>query len=440
MLNTIEQINSRFNESIEAIEIDSDPTAPSPEEADAIVRREHLEKRQEEYARLRQTYRIEKPMTIRELLEADFRDDYLIDGCLVANQAAVTAGPSKSCKTTIEVARSLALVTGEPFLGKFEVARRCKVFFATAESGKATVQRTFRGMAGAMRIDLNQIDPNWLKINWWVPRINNIELLDYFTFEAEQSGADVAIIDPLYQCLDDQQASYVLNGQQLATLSNRLLSLGITPILLDHAKRSSANAKEYEPLELEDISGAGKAEFFRQWMLISRRSRFMPNDLGEPNLHDLWLTFGGSAGHASVWALDLSEQNASHQSREYSVEIRSRCEAVEESGQKRQEAAATRAEQKAKRDEERLKRKADELVSRVFAGDRTLALNHNDIELRLGGILRSEVKKVIALAVDDGKIKQVAGVIQRSNGQKYAGYMLSDALGVISEKESKWVS
>jgi len=128
----------------------------------------------------------------------------------------------------------------------------------------------------------------------------------YFKSEIDRAKADVVVIDPLYQAIDDQQASMILNGQQLADLCNYVLDSGATPICCDHAKRSSENVKMREPLELHDISGAGKAEYFRQWLLVSRREKFAPEENLKP--HKLWLSIGGSEGHSSQWALDVNER------------------------------------------------------------------------------------------------------------------------------------
>lgn len=381
-----------------------------------------------DYSKLREVYRIDKPISLQELLASKFHDDYIIQDCLVANQSAVTAGASKTLKTTIEVNRALALVSGKDFLGKFKVKRPLSVFFATAESGKATVQATFRAMADEMGVNLSAIKS--LSVNWWVPKVNNIELMDYFCFEAEQSGAEVCIIDPLYQVLDDAQSSYILNGQQLATVCNRILAMGSTPILVDHAKRSSANAKEFEPLELDDISGAGKAEYFRQWMLISRRSRFIAEP-GEPHQHDLWLTLGGSAGHASTWALDISEQFQADRMRAYTIETLPRSEVLQARQEARKDASKSKADQKAAVLEARMQRKATELIEQVYKGDRSLALSQSDIEGRIA-VSGSEIKRVLGIVIGDGRLKLVQNVITK-NGRRYDGYMLSDSLGLGEE-------
>lgn len=385
---------------------------------------------EKQFAKLREFYRIDKPMSLQELIKCKFYDDYIIQDCLVANQSAVTAGASKTLKTTIEVNRALALISGKDFLGKFKVNRPSSVFFATAESGKATVQATFRAMADQMNIDLEQDAVKPLSVNWWVPKANNAELMDYFCFEAEQSGADVCIIDPLYQVLDDAQSSYILNGQQLATVCNRILEMGATPILVDHAKRSSSNAKDFEPLELDDISGAGKAEYFRQWMLISRRSRFIAEP-GEPHQHDLWLTLGGSAGHASTWALDISEQIQADRKRAYTIETLARSEVLQALQEARKDASKSKADHKAEVLEARMQRKATELIEQVYKGDRSLALTQSDIEGRIA-VSGSEIKRVLGIVIGDGRLKLAHKVIEK-NGRKFDGYMLSDSLELGEE-------
>ncbi len=222
---------------IDQIDTEVDPFDLSEEEAqriaaEEIARREQAkaqkkqEKQETNYEEIRRHYRLEQPITMRELLATEYHDDYLIYGCLVANQPALTGGASKTLKTTLEVARCLSLISGKPFLGHFTVSRPCSVFLATAESGKATVQKTFIAIAKMMEIDLTTIPDDMLKIAWWVPRVSNLEMLDYFAFEAAKSRCDVIIIDPLYKVLDDQQSSMVLNGQQLTMLANRIFGPG----------------------------------------------------------------------------------------------------------------------------------------------------------------------------------------------------------------------
>jgi hypothetical protein len=55
--------------------------------------------------------------------------------------------------------------------------------------------------------------------------------------------------------------------------------------------------------KLDDMSQSGFAEFARQWILLSRRKDYLDGS----GLHELWMRSGGSAGHSSLWGIDVDE-------------------------------------------------------------------------------------------------------------------------------------
>src|SRR5262249_22080578 len=57
--------------------------------------------------------------------------------------------------------------------------------------------------------------------------------------------------------------------------------------------------------QLEDLAYAGVQEFARQWILLSHRSPFDPDD--PDGKHELWLNAGGSAGHSLLRAVNIFE-------------------------------------------------------------------------------------------------------------------------------------
>ena len=66
-------------------------------------------------------------ITARELAEATFNIEYLIDRTLVAGQPCVVAGSKKSLKTSFILDMGISLAVGGHFLGKLQVNRACRV-------------------------------------------------------------------------------------------------------------------------------------------------------------------------------------------------------------------------------------------------------------------------------------------------------------------------
>lgn len=300
-------------------------------------------------AELMEVYGIAPPWSSQQLDDAEIETTYLAHGVLVQGQPGIIAGASKTMKTSVGVDLALSLARPCRFLGQFWVPEPQKVLFLSAESGEATIQETARRIARSKGFELSQDE----SVTWgfWVPRAKNGEQLLILDHQLDESQATVAVIDPLYQVLNgEDQANLSMNGEQLQAICTRCLKRGVTPILVDHVKRSSSNAQNHLPLELTDVSGAGKAEFFRQWLLISRREKFNP----ETHEHKLWMSVGGSAGHCGLWAVDIDEsRDEATESRTWAVSVERGSEAVQNDAEMR---AARRAAQREADQKEKLER------------------------------------------------------------------------------------
>lgn len=372
-------------------------------------------------------YRIEPTWSLSQLLTSDVQETWLIENMLVMDQPCLIAGASKGMKTTIAILLALCMASGRA-LFHFNTRERKRVHIASAESGKATIKKTVIALAEAMGIDLQELaDGNWLSFDWFVPRASDAEFMAYYQKCLKDSGAEVAVFDPLYLSIENKQSSQEENGQQLNQLVKTIMEAHCLPIIVDHTKLSSENVKQFQPLQLSDLSGAGKSNFFRQWLLLGRRERFEPAVDGVQN-HRLWLTVGGSAGHAGQWALDIEETNTSITERQYSLKLESFSEVIEQQRNQRDNDQQDKSAKKAEALEQRMQRKADELIKNVYAQDYTMALTQSDIEGRLS-VSGTEIKRVLGIVLTDKRLKLVAGSITK-NGRKFDGYMLGDSLEV----------
>lgn len=386
---------------------------------------ENVKKDADRIAELRETHGLEKSWSLSVLLASEVTDKYLVDQLLVEHQPCVIAGASKSLKTTYATALALCIASGKDFLG-FRTFDRRRVHFCSAESGKATAKKTILGLAEFLDIDLDELaKENMITFDWWVPRSSSMEMMDCFKTSLESSQAQVAFIDPLYLCLDDEQASQNQNGQRMQDLIKPVLQMEALPIVVDHTKLSSQNSRDRKPLELSDLSGAGKTNIFRQWLLLGKREEFTPDEDGTLH-HKLWLTSGGSAGHAGRYAIDIEERNISSTERKYQISLQSYREAIEESTGHKQAAKGSKSEEQDANHKARIDMLAKQLIENIYKGDVTLSLSRNDIRERLG-CKSTEAGEVIGKCINCESLTLVRLSIQK-NKQHYDGYMLKGTL------------
>jgi hypothetical protein len=242
-------------------------------------------------------------ITAMDLATAHFALNYLIDRVLVEKQPCILGGPKKSLKTTLAILFAICIALGMDLFGKFRVDGPRRVLVCSAESGMATIQETARRVCDSLGVELADIDN--LVFTTSVPRPNDLNSMAEFRTAVAESGAEVLILDPFYRMFDgDGQESIFKMGAVLGSIDDLCQELGCTLILCHHLKTSRLN--QYAPAELDDLAYAGCAEYFRQWLLLARRDAYEPGS----GRHALWLTIGGSAGHNSLWAIDIDEGRA----------------------------------------------------------------------------------------------------------------------------------
>ena len=131
--------------------------------------------------------------------------------------------------------------------------------------------------------------------------------LDAIGREIERLGVRCLILDPAYlSMLDAKSSDSAGNLFAMGSLLKRFGDVGretnCTLVLLHHFKKE-ARARQFEPPTLEEFSFAGFQQFARQWLLLKRRSRFVPGS----GYHELYLTASGSSGFGGEWNVDIDE-------------------------------------------------------------------------------------------------------------------------------------
>jgi hypothetical protein len=327
-------------------------------------------------------------ITALELATAQFTLNYLIDHVLVEKQPCILGGPKKSLKTTLAILFAIHIGLGIDLFGKFRIDGQRRVLVCSAESGMATIQEIAHRICDSLGVSLADIDN--LVFTASVPRPNDANSLAEFRVAIEESGAEVLILDPFYRMFDgDGQESIFKMGAVLGRIDDLCQELGCTLILCHHLKTSRLN--QFAPAELDDLAYAGCAEYFRQWLLLARREAYEPGS----GRHALWLTIGGSAGHNSLWAVDIDEGHANDAGgRRWATTIQRADEARDAADQRKADAKSFRLQQQHEADAT--------AICRVLAGHpngqtKTYIRDHC-------GVSGRQFPRVLAAMLKDGQV------------------------------------
>ena len=357
-----------------------------------------------------------------DLLKRPPKLEWLVENLLVRGQPAIIGGPQKALKTTLGLNLGLAMVNAGLFLGQkgFRVPKPLRVCMLSGESGEATIYRTIRQQINTVRgMDayLNS-HPNMknLAIGFRLPQFGVPESVKATEQLLSDGKFDVLFIDPLYLCLlagnSRAQASSIFDmGPLLMNVADICQRHGTTPILLHHFPKGkgSGKGKEYGPPELTDLAFAGAAEFARQWILISRRGVFQPDE----GLHRLWITLGGSAGFASQWAVDVEQgvMNAKFEGQKWEVAVRPYSEQVTLDKQSKQKRKTEKESKQAEDDLIKIRR----ALKDCSEGKTKTAI------AKESGIDKSRIQKVLVRLVSQ---KTLMTVISKNKGGEITKYKL----------------
>ena len=189
------------------------------------------------------------------------------------------------------------------------------MLFLSGESGMATLIDTVDRVCaskGILRTDLKN-----LFISEFVPRFDNDRHLDGVARAFDETGVELAIVDPTFLAMPGYDAGNLfIQGEMLRGMGDVCVQHGVTLVLIHHfKKRKQKNQRDNDPPDMTDLTWSGFSEWMRQWLLVNRREDYIPGT-GE---HKLWLSIGGSAGHGGLWGLDLDEGVKPHRHWKYSL-------------------------------------------------------------------------------------------------------------------------
>jgi hypothetical protein len=378
-----------------------------------------------------------KPFDLDVIGSADFARrkhtrEWLVNGILVKHRPGVVGGPKKCLKTSLLIDLVVSLAAALRFLGEFWVPRPTKVLLISGESGDAVIQETMRRVCRSKGIEPEDLE-GFAYWGFTLPQLNNPDQLAALSEFIRANGIEVVIIDPLYLCLltggrKIDAANLFDVGPLLKLICDTCMQAGATPLLCHHFRK--ARESPYDPPEMEDLAFAAIQEYFRQMILVGRRSKFEPGS----GQHQLWLSVGGSDGHSGEWALDVSEgiTGEDFHDREWRASIvragDARAEARQQAVAAKQQTEAEKARQKAEQKETEDRKAMDQLINLFHAApDRKLTAK--TIRTKTGW--RSDkAERIIDRLVTAGVLvlDQVPTVMGNGHTRDYPGFRLVEGV------------
>jgi hypothetical protein len=346
----------------------------------------------------------------KEFAQRKYENLWIIDFFLKDKQPCLVAGPSKTLKTTFLIELAVSVVSGTPLLGKYHTAKQ-RVAFVSAESGEETLQETAVRVCKSKGIEFADLS-NSLYWAFKPPQINEPDHIASLKEFIEKNQITVLVIDPAYLSMgigDDAKNQFVV-GAVLQNLSTLQAETGCTPILCCHTNKNILSGAE---LELSHIAYAGFGQWARQWILLNRREDY---DRNQPGSHKLFVSFGGSAGHAGSLALDVEEGDI-QSGRKWECSLQSTEEAsaaIEASG----------FEAKAKRDREKQQVASEERRGKILSAMRRFPDGETESEIRLAtGVSGTQFKPVWLDLIAEQTIGP-CGNIKKTNGKEYQAFKI----------------
>jgi len=348
--------------------------------------------------------------TAAELHASDYQLDYFIKNVFAMNQPMVIGAPQKCNKTNIASDLALSLSTGCPFLGRFHVNGTFNTAFFSCESGGSVLKDNNRRVAKSMNIPPSTIHNLFYCFD--IPSLDSKNDLRKIQQFVVKNKIDVLIIDPFYLTanLGNDAGNLFVVGEKLKPLTELMQKTGCTVVLIHHSRKNTGK-KEFAEPRMEDLAYSGLPQWMRQWILIDRREAY---DGDNPGSHKLWLSLGGSAGHAGLFGLNIEEGTQDDKGgRRWEVDVIPAQEA-------RAESRSSQEQQKGIREDAIFETNLQKVTKalKALGGEATKSKIRNKAVLS-----PDKTEQALLHLVSDGVIEQIE--ITATNKQKYAGYKFS---------------
>ena len=234
---------------------------------------------------------------LAEVIDEDYRLQWQIRDFWTLGGFGQIAGPEKSLKSYVLAMICLAVASGRPLFGLFEVVTPGPVVLFTAEGTRHLVRRRMEHLAQTMDLTQDELRRLPIEIIDEAAQIQSERFLGTFKNALAQRPGLIGI-DPLYAYQGGKvEAGNVYSaGEMLTSMSELTQAANCSLILANHFNKAGSQS-----LELVNITQAGGREWCHNWVLIKKRA--------EPDLKnqsfELEFKVGSREGYGGHYDLDV---------------------------------------------------------------------------------------------------------------------------------------
>ncbi|MDJ0440614.1 AAA family ATPase [Rhodococcus qingshengii] len=202
-------------------------------------------------------------------------------------------GEKKTLKTYNLMAMAVAVASGKPLFGQFEVVSPGPVLYYVGEGGQRSFQRRLQAVCAAYKVNLADLP---IHAVFEVGSLAGAEFTAALARNLDAIEPALVVVDPLYAFHPPgiEAQNLYERGRMLAELSGAVAGKAAL-VVADHFKKSGG-----AELDLDSISQAGMGQWADSWILQKHRVRA---DLAN-GLYQLGVEFGSRQWGGGRWDID----------------------------------------------------------------------------------------------------------------------------------------
>lgn len=220
--------------------------------------------------------------------------DWLVRGVWPRYSFGPMGGAKKTLKSYNLLSMAVAVASGSPLFGEFDVVSPGPVVFYAGEGGQAPFQRRLQAIARAYDVDLRDLP---LHAVFEVGALDSPAFTDALKRNMDDLQPELVIVDPLYAFHPSgiEAQNLYERGRMLAGVSS-LVANDTALIIADHFRKTGSQGA----LDLDSIAQSGMSQWADSWILQNHRE---PVDLANGS-YRLEVEFGSRQWGGSRWDLD----------------------------------------------------------------------------------------------------------------------------------------